>query len=240
MDNQTINTNSNEIRQAPTGADRAKQIGKKTAQIAGKTVVTAGKFLLGQLISSLVLGVITAVLMIILNIPFAWLLPFIMAIFSFIPSIGGMIGTGLCTVFLLIFSNGDAMKFMIMETILQLVYGVLIYPKIIGNYLGIPGVMVFTVSTVAGWFFGIPGMLISIPVASVIYGLYRENKKKKAQQNMQQQGQYYQQPVQGPQNQQYPPQYKQAPQGYQQQVPQQPVQDKIYKVLPKNAPNHFE
>jgi predicted PurR-regulated permease PerM len=209
MDNQTINTNSNEIRQAPTGAERAKQIGKKTAQIAGKTVVTAGKFLLGQLISSLVLGVITAVLMIILNIPFAWLLPFIMAIFSFIPAVGGMIGTVLCTVFLLIFSNGDAMKFMIMETILQLVYGVLIYPKIIGNYLGIPGVMVFTVSTVAGWFFGIPGMLISIPVASVIYGLYRENKKKK---QMQQQ---YQQP-------------------------QQPVQNNSYRVLPKNAPNHFE
>ena len=237
MDNQTINTNSNEIRQAPTGADRAKQIGKKTAQIAGKTVVTAGKFLLGQLISSLVLGVITAVLMIILNIPFAWLLPFIMAIFSFIPAVGGMIGTGLCTVFLLIFSNGDAMKFMIMETILQLVYGVLIYPKIIGNYLGIPGVMVFAVSTVAGWFFGIPGMLISIPVASVIYGLYRENKKKKAQQNMQQaQGQqYYQQPVQGPQNQQCPPQYQQPQQGY-----QQPAPDKTYKVLPKNTPNHFE
>ena len=236
MDNQTINANSNEIRQAPTGADRAKQIGKKTAQIAGKTVVTAGKFLLGQLISSLVLGVITAVLMIILNIPFAWLLPFIMAIFSFIPAVGGMIGTGLCTVFLLIFANGDAMKFMIMETILQLVYGVLIYPKIIGNYLGIPGVMVFAVSTVAGWFFGIPGMLISIPIASVIYGLYRENKKKKAQQNMQKaQGQqYYQQPVQGPQNQQCPPQYQQPQQGY------QPVQDKTYKVLPKNAPNHFE
>lgn len=52
---------------------------------------------------------------------------------------------------------------------------------------------------------------------------------------MQQQGQYYQQPVQGPQNQQYPPQYQQS-----QQVPQQPVQDKTYKVLPKNAPNHFE
>ena len=227
MDNQTINTNSNEIRQAPTGAERAKQIGKKTAQIAGKTVVTAGKFLLGQLISSLVLGVITAVLMIILNIPFAWLLPFIMAIFSFIPSIGGMIGTGLCTVFLLIFSNGDAMKFMIMETILQLVYGVLIYPKIIGNYLGIPGVMVFAVSTVAGWFFGIPGMLISIPIASVIYGLYRENKKKKQmqQQYQQMQGQqYYQQPGQAPQYQQ----------------PQQPVQNNTYRVLPKNAPNHFE
>jgi predicted PurR-regulated permease PerM len=227
MDNQTINTNSNEIRQAPTGAERAKQIGKKTAQIAGKTVVTAGKFLLGQLISSLVLGVITAVLMIILNIPFAWLLPFIMAIFSFIPAVGGMIGTGLCTVFLLIFSNGDAMKFMIMETILQLVYGVLIYPKIIGNYLGIPGVMVFAVSTVAGWFFGIPGMLISIPIASVIYGLYRENKKKKQmqQQYQQMQGQqYYQQPGQAPQYQQ----------------PQQPVQNNTYRVLPKNAPNHFE
>ena len=69
--------------------------------------------------------------------------------------------------------------------------------------------MVFTVSTVAGWFFGIPGMLISIPVASVIYGLYRDSKKKQSQQ------------------------------GYQ-QVPQQPVQDKTYKVLPKNAPNHFE
>lgn len=239
MNNQTINTNSNEIRQAPTGADRAKQIGKKTAQIAGKTVVTAGKFLLGQLISSLVLGVITAVLMIILNIPFAWLLPFIMAIFSFIPAVGGMIGTGLCTVFLLIFANGDALKFMIMETILQLVYGVLIYPKIIGNYLGIPGVMVFAVSTVAGWFFGIPGMLISIPVASVIYGLYRENKKKKAQQ-----GQYYQQPAQGPQNQQYPPQYQQSQQpgqaSQQYQQPQQPVQNNSYRVLPKNAPNHFE
>ncbi len=225
MDNKTINTNSNEIRHAPTGAERAKQIGKKTVQIAGKTVVTAGKFLLGQLISSLVLGVITAVLMIILNIPFAWLLPFIMAIFSFIPAVGGMIGTVLCTVFLLIFSNGDAMKFMIMETILQLVYGVLIYPKIIGNYLGIPGVMVFAVSTVAGWFFGIPGMLISIPVASVIYGLYRENKKKKQmqQQYQQMQGQqYYQQPGQ-------------APQQY-----QQPVQNNSYRVLPKNAPNHFE
>jgi predicted PurR-regulated permease PerM len=228
MDNQTINTNSNEIRHAPTGAERAEQIGKKTAQIAGKTVATAGKFLLGQLISSLVLGVITAILMIILNIPFAWLLPFIMAIFSFIPAVGGMIGTVLCTVFLLIFSNGDAMKFMIMETILQLVYGVLIYPKIIGNYLGIPGVMVFTVSTVAGWFFGIPGMLISIPIASVIYGLYRENKKKKQMQQQYQQvqgQQYYQQPGQ-------------APQQYQQ--PQQPVQNNSYRVLPKNAPNHFE
>jgi predicted PurR-regulated permease PerM len=216
MDNQTINTNSNEIRQAPTGAERAKAIGKKTAQIAGKTVVTAGKFLLGQLISSLVLGVITAILMIVLNIPFAWLLPFIMAILSFIPAVGGMIGTTLCTVFLLIFSNGDAMKFMIMETILQLVYGVFIYPKIIGNYLGIPGVMVFAVSTVAGWFFGIPGMLISIPIASVVYGLIRENKKKK-----QLQQQNYQQPGQ-------------APQQYQQQ------QNNSYKVLPKNAPNHFE
>ncbi len=217
MNNQTVNVNSNEIKQAPTGADRAKTIGKKTAQIAGKTVVTAGKFLLGQLISSLVLGVITAVLMIILNIPFAWLLPFVVGILSFIPAVGGMIGTVLCTVFLLIFSNGDAMKFMIMETILQLVYGVLIYPKIIGNYLGIPGVMVFAVSTVAGWFFGIPGMLISIPVAAVIYGLYRENKKKKQMQ--QQNQQYYQQPG---------------------QTPQQPVQDNSYRVLPKNAPNHFE
>ena len=205
MDNQTVNVNSNEVKQVPTGADRAKAIGKKTVEIAGKTVITAGKFLLGQLISSLVLGVITAVLMIILNIPFAWLLPFVVGILSFIPAVGGMIGTVLCTVFLLIFSNGDAMKFMIMETILQLLYGVFIYPKIIGNYLGIPGVMVFAVSTVAGWFFGIPGMLISIPIASVIYGLYRENKKKK-----QMQQQYYQQ------------------------------QNNTYRVLPKNAPNHFE
>jgi len=211
MDNQTVNVNSNEVKQATTGADRAKAIGKKTAQIAGKTVVTAGKFLLGQLISSLVLGVITAVLMIILNIPFAWLLPFVVGILSFIPAVGGMIGTVLCTVFLLIFSNGDAMKFMIMETILQLLYGVFIYPKIIGNYLGIPGVMVFAVSTVAGWFFGVPGMLISIPVAAVIYGLIRENKKKKAMQpNMQQ-------PVQSPQQ-----------------------NNQTYRVLPKNAPNHFE
>ncbi len=211
MDNQTVNVNSNEVKQAPTGADRAKAIGKKTVEIAGKTVVTAGKFLLGQLISSLVLGVITAVLMIILNIPFAWLLPFVVGILSFIPAVGGMIGTVLCTVFLLIFSNGDAMKFMIMETILQLLYGVFIYPKIIGNYLGIPGVMVFAVSTIAGWFFGVPGMLISIPVAAVIYGLIRENKKKKVmQQNMQQ-------PVQSPQQ-----------------------NNQIYRVLPKNAPNHFE
>ena len=211
MDNQTVNVNSNEVKQDPTGADRAKAIGKKTVEIAGKTVVTAGKFLLGQLISSLVLGVITAVLMIILNIPFAWLLPFVVGILSFIPAVGGMIGTVLCTVFLLIFSNGDAMKFMIMETILQLLYGVFIYPKIIGNYLGIPGVMVFAVSTVAGWFFGVPGMLISIPVAAVIYGLIRENKKKKAmQQNMQQ-------PVQSPQQ-----------------------NNQTYRVLPKNSPNHFE
>ena len=216
MDNQTVNVNSNEVKQAPTGADRAKAIGKKTVEIAGKTVVTAGKFLLGQLISSLVLGVITAVLMIILNIPFAWLLPFVVGILSFIPAVGGMIGTVLCTVFLLIFSNGDAMKFMIMETILQLLYGVFIYPKIIGNYLGIPGVMVFAVSTVAGWFFGVPGMLISIPVAAVIYGLIRENKKKKAmQQNMQQ-------PVQGSQ------------QNY------QPQNDKTYRVLPQNAPSNFD
>ena len=91
---------------------------------------------------------------------------------------GAWIGGGLGTFLILLAEPGKALWFIPFLLILQQVEGNLIYPKVVGKSVGLPGLLVLMAVTIGGEAFGILGMLFSVPVCAVLYSLYLEFMKK--------------------------------------------------------------
>ena len=91
---------------------------------------------------------------------------------------GAWLGGGLGAFLILLAEPGKALWFILFLLILQQVEGNLIYPKVVGKSVGLPGLLVLMAVTIGGEAFGILGMLFSVPVCAVLYSLYLEFMKK--------------------------------------------------------------
>ncbi len=134
---------------------------------------TFSKFLVGQCAEAVILGVLCYIGMCIFRIPYPIMISSLIAITALIPIFGAFIGTALGAFLILLISPVKALWFVIFVLILQQIESNLIYPKVVGKSVGLDGVWVLFAVTVGGRFFGALGLLISVPVFSIIYCLIR-------------------------------------------------------------------
>ena len=136
-------------------------------------------FLTGQAKEAVILGVLCAIGMLILQIPYAGPIGALTALTAFIPIVGAFIGGFIGAVLIVVIDPIKALIFIIFIIVLQQVEGNLIYPHVVGKNMGLPGIWVLVAITIGGSLFGIIGMIIGLPIASVIYAIIKENTDKK-------------------------------------------------------------
>ena len=135
---------------------------------------TFSNFLSGQCIEVCILGVMIAVAMAILKLPYIPLVSVLVAVTAFIPIVGAWAGCVVGTFFMLVNDPMQAVWFLIMFLVVQQIEGNLIYPKVVGTSIGLSGMWVIVAISVGGDLFGVVGMLLMIPLASVIQTVLRE------------------------------------------------------------------
>jgi len=134
-------------------------------------------FITGQCLEAITVGILCFVGMIIFQFPFSisLMIACIIAVTAFIPIFGPFIGTGIGAFIILIDSiNGGpirALVFTVFIIIMQQLESNIIYPKIMGKQVGLPGIWVLIAVTIGGGFFGVVGIILSVPICSVIYTL---------------------------------------------------------------------
>lgn len=135
---------------------------------------TFSKFITGQCVEALILGAMFFVVMGIFRFPYALLVGILIAFTALIPIVGAFIGCFIGAFLILMVNPMQAFAFVIMFLILQQIEGNLIYPHVVGNSVGLPSMWVLFAAMVGGSLMGIAGMLIFIPIMSVLYSLMRD------------------------------------------------------------------
>jgi len=135
---------------------------------------TFSNFLSGQCIEVCILGVMIAVAMAILKLPYIPLVSVLVAVTAFIPIVGAWAGFIIGAFFMLVNDPIQVVWFIIMFIVVQQIEGNLIYPKVVGNSIGLSGMWVIVAISVGGDLFGVIGMLLMIPFASVLQTVLRE------------------------------------------------------------------
>lgn len=138
-------------------------------------------FLTGQAKEAVILGSLCAIGMIILNIPYAGPIGALTAITAFIPIVGAFIGGFIGAILIVAVDPIKALIFIIFIIVLQQVEGNLIYPHVVGKNMGLPSIWVLVAITIGGGLFGIMGMIVGLPIVSIIYAITQENTNKKLQ-----------------------------------------------------------
>lgn len=144
------------------------------------------RFIVGQCTEAVILGGLCTIGMAILRLPYAAMIGALVAFTALIPIVGAFIGAGVGAFLILMESPMKALIFLIFIVVLQQVEGNLIYPKVVGSSIGLPGIWVLAAVTVGGGVMGIWGLLIGVPVAAAVYRLVKEEvTEKSAEQNQQ-------------------------------------------------------
>ena len=138
-------------------------------------------FLTGQAKEAVILGSLCAIGMLILNIPYAGPVGALTAITAFIPIVGAFIGGFIGAILIVAVDPIKALIFIIFIIVLQQVEGNLIYPHVVGKNMGLPSIWVLVAITVGGGLFGIMGMIVGLPIVSIIYAITQESTNKKLQ-----------------------------------------------------------
>lgn len=131
-------------------------------------------FLSGQCTEAVILGTLIFVCMKILGLPYAVLIAVFIGVTSLIPIVGGFIGCWVGVFLILLVDWKQAIIFIIMFVVVQQFEGNVIYPHVVGNSVGLPGIWVLVAVTIGGNMAGVVGMIFSIPICSVLYQLLRE------------------------------------------------------------------
>lgn len=131
-------------------------------------------FVTGQFTEALIIGVLCFIGMLILSMPYALVISALVGFTALIPVFGAFIGTGIGAFLILMVSPMKALWFIVFILVLQQLEGNLIYPKVVGSSIGLPGIWVLAAVTIGGSAFGILGMLVGVPLVSLIYSLLRD------------------------------------------------------------------
>ena len=129
----------------------------------------------GQATEAIILGVLCFIGMNIFRFAYAPLISVIVAVSALIPIAGAYIGAGIAFLLLVMIDPMQAVWFVVFLVILQQLEGNIIYPRVVGTSIGLPGLWVLAAVTVGGGLFGFIGMLLGVPVTAVLYALLRED-----------------------------------------------------------------
>ncbi len=130
-------------------------------------------FFTGQCLEAVILGLMFLVAMAIFRLPYALLISVLIAFTALIPMFGAFIGCGVGALLIFMISPVKALIFIIVFLVLQQIEGNFVYPYVVGNSVGLPSIWVLVAVTVGANLLGIVGMLIFIPLMSVVYTLLR-------------------------------------------------------------------
>ena len=148
--------------------------GDEAVRILRMSNTTFSNFISGQCLEALILGLMFAVSMAIFKMPYIPLISVIIAITALVPIVGAFAGCAVGAFFILVDNPVMALWFVVLFLVLQQIEGNLIYPKVVGSSIGLPGMWVLLAVAVGGSVSGVGGMLLMIPLMSVLYALVRE------------------------------------------------------------------
>lgn len=148
--------------------------GDEVVRVLRMTNSSFSNFISGQCLEALILGALFAVFMLIFNMPYVPLISVIIAVTALVPIVGAFVGCIVGAFFILMVDPQLAFWFVIMFLILQQLENNLIYPRVVGSSIGLPGMWVLLAVAIGGDLMGIGGMLLMIPLAAVVYTLLRE------------------------------------------------------------------
>ena len=148
-------------------------------QIIALTNETFQNYIGGQITDAVVLGIITFICMLILRLPMAFMISFLVMVCNVIPMIGSIL-SGIIGIFLiLVISPSQAIVFAILILVLQQVDGNILLPRIVGDSTGLSGFWVFLAIFLGGVIGGLPAMVVSVPVMAVVYTLVKEQVEQR-------------------------------------------------------------
>lgn len=140
--------------------------------VAKKASEIFSNFVGGQIVEAIILGVLMYSGMTLLGFPYKLSVSAITGALALIPIYGALLGGLVGFVLISVVSFPQAMGFILFSVIIQQIEGNLIYPRVVGNSVGLPGIWVMMVVTVGGSLFGLVGMLVAVPTFSLIYTLF--------------------------------------------------------------------
>lgn len=153
---------------------------EKITLVASTANHTFGNFIVGQFTEAIILGSLCAIGMLIFRFPYAVMTGTVIGVTALIPIVGAYIGAGLGAFMIFTVDPFQALLFLVFLVVLQQLEGNLIYPRVVGTSIGLPGMWVLAAITVGGGIMGVTGMLLGVPVAATIYkllGMYVKNKE---------------------------------------------------------------
>lgn len=156
-----------------------KEKANKIFEIGNIANKTFKNFFTVQCLEATILGSLCIIGMLILNIPYAAPIGVLIGVTALIPVVGAFIGIIIGAILILSVEPIKVITFIIFVLILQQFEGNVIYPRVVGNSVGLPGMWVLMAVTVGGSLFGILGMLLGVPVFSVIYTILKNDTEKR-------------------------------------------------------------
>ncbi len=141
-------------------------------------------FISGQCIDAILVGILCTIGMLILRLPYATMIGAIVAFTALIPVAGSYIGAIMGAFMILTVSPIKSLIFLIFIIVLQQADGNIVYPKIVGSSIGLPGIWVLAAVTVGGGLMGVLGMLIAVPIAATLYKILRADVNGKLHENI--------------------------------------------------------
>lgn len=147
---------------------------RKALEICSLLYRNFSSFITGQCLEAVILGAMFVVAMTVFRMPYALLVGVLIAFTALIPIVGAFIGCAVGAFLILIDNPLQALGFVVLFLVLQQIEGNLIYPRVVGNSVGLPSIWVLMAVSLGGSLFGVMGMLFFIPLMSSCYYLFRE------------------------------------------------------------------
>lgn len=147
----------------------------KARYVTDLIINTFSKFFSGQCLEAIILGLIFFIVLSLTGFPYAPVISLIIGITAFIPYVGAFIGCAVGVLLILMQSPMRALIFVIVFLIIQQLENNLIYPRVVGTSIGLPAMWTFAALIVGGAAYGVVGMLVFIPVTSIIYTLIKQD-----------------------------------------------------------------
>ncbi len=152
---------------------------ERLIEIVGRAEKIFSSFLAGQCVEAVILGTLFFITMSVLQMPYALLIGVLIAFTALIPVFGAFIGCAVGIFLMLMVNPVSALEFLAVFLILQQIEGNLIYPHVVGNSVGLPSIWVLAAVTIGGSLMGVVGMLIFIPLCSLLYSLLRDEVNRR-------------------------------------------------------------
>lgn len=146
----------------------------RVLEFSALTKKTFTNFVTGQLTEALIIGTLCFIGMLVFRMPYAAMISVLVGFTALIPVFGAFFGTVVGAFLILVVDPIKALWFILFIIVLQQLEGDIIYPKVVGKSVGLPGIWVLAAVTIGGSAFGVLGMLLSVPVCSVFYCMAKQ------------------------------------------------------------------